>query len=245
MNINTAAAPVSIDVTVRGDVVPEAVEYARSKVERATAHAPDPVLAVRVVLTMAGDPAVERRARAEASVDVNGTQIRAVGLAPDMLAAIDQLDDKLTRNVRQYADRRRTRHRWIGLAAEHQWRHGDLATSRADVFPRPSEEREVVRRKTFASAPMTADEAAFEMDLLGHDFYLFTDVESGEERVVRRHGDEYAVVADGAALTEDEARRRLDLSGEDFLLYLDPEDGRGHVLYLRYDGHYGLITSAR
>lgn len=243
MSINETTAPLATDVTLRGDVPADAAEYARTKVARATAHAHQPVLASRVVLTLAGDPAVARRARAEANVDVNGTQVRAVGLGEQMYAAIDDLEGKLARNIRQLGDRVRTRHRWIGLAGEHDWRHGDLPTQRTATFPRPVAEREIVRRKTFASAPMTADEAAYEMDLLGHDFYLFTEVESGVDQVVRGFETGYAVMTDPPTLTEEEARSRLEASGEDLVFYTDAQ-GRGRVLYVRYDGHYGLITTA-
>lgn len=101
-----------------------------------------------------------------------------------------------------------------------------------------------MRRKTFAVEPMTADEAAFEMDLLAHDFYLFTDRATGEDSVVFRDDGGWRVVTDGALLTEAEAITKLELSGEPFVLYRDVEGGRGRVLYVRYDGHYGLITAA-
>ena len=50
----------------------------------------------------------------------------------------------------------------------------------------------------------------------------------------------------GAAptLSESEAKSRLDLTGEPFIFYLDAESGRGRVMYLRYDGHYGVITAS-
>lgn len=118
-----------------------------------------------------------------------------------------------------------------------------------------------MRRKTFALAPMTPDEAAYEMDLLGHDFYLFTDSRSGKEAVVYRDGEgRFAIrgeaVPDGESATlvelagsaptlaEAEAVTRLDLGGEPFVFFLDSQTGHGRVLYLRYDGHYGLITAA-
>lgn len=255
------AGPLSVEVTVRGDVSESAVDYARRKVEHVAGYAHEPVLAAHVVLTVAQDPAVEHRARAEASLDVNGTQLRAHALATDMLAAVDLLEERLQRNVAQHDDRNRTRHRWIGVAAEHEWRHGDLPSRREDHFPRPPEEREVVRRKTFALEPMTPDEAAFDMDLLGHTFYLFTDLQTGRDAVVYRDGQGgFAIQGEevpysatptlvesaGAAptLAEGEAISRLNLTGEPFLFYVDPDIGRGRVLYLRYDGHYGLITAA-
>jgi hypothetical protein len=119
--------------------------------------------------------------------------------------------------------------------------------------------------KTFALQPMTSDEAAYEMDLLDHDFYLFTNLETGADAVIyRRQGGGYGLVgklgerererehtvarlaAGGPppTLRLERARESLDLTGGRFVFYLDPADGRGRVLYRRYDGHYGLITAA-
>lgn len=254
-------APARVEVVTRGPVQDGDVDYARTKVEHVTRYANQPVSSARAVLTEASDPAVERHARAEASLDLRGRQIRAHALASDMTGAIDLLEQKLKENLLQHQDRVRTRHRWIGVATKHQWRHGDLATERAASFPRPPQERQVVRRKTFALTPMTVDEAAYEMGLLGHDFYLFTDSRSGKDAVVYRDGtgrfavrgevvvegeSEPLVQRAGSAptLTEPEARERLELAGEPFVFYLDPQSRRGRVLYLRYDGHYGLITAA-
>ncbi len=252
--------PLRVDVQVRGVVNDDAVGYATEKVEHVMGVANQSVLSARAVLTMAPDPALDRPARAEASLDVNGTQVRAQAVASDMVGAIDLLEDKLRRNLLQLQDRKRTRHRWIGVATGEGWRRGTLPTAREDFFPRPVEEREIVRRKTFAVAPMTPDEAAYEMEMLGHDFYLFTDSRSGREAVVYGDGDgRFAVrgeavlgeesaalvehVDSAPTLTEAEARSRLELSGEPFVFYLGADDGRGRVLYLRYDGHYGLITA--
>ena len=253
--------PVSVEVQARGPVPATVLAYARDKIDHVTRYASHPVLAARVVLTMAPDPALERPARAEASFDVSGTQIRAHALASDMTGAVDLLEEKLRDKLVHHQERERTRHRWIGVASEHEWRHGDLPTQREDHFPRPPEDREVMRRKTFDLSPMTPDEAAFDMDMLGHDFYLFTDLTTGKDALVYRDGDgrfgiRGEAVPDGGTdalveragtaptLSEAEAIDRLNVSGEPFLFYLEPDSGRGRVLYLRYDGHYGLITAA-
>jgi ribosomal subunit interface protein len=253
-------SPVTIDVVVRGPVLDRDAVFARSKVEHVIHYSNHPVLTAKVVLTAEENPALERPARVEASLDVNGTQVRAHAIAADMIGALDLLEDRLRQNLVQFQDRERTRHRWIGVAGEHQWRHGDLPTQRGASFPRSPQEREVVRRKTFALAPVTPDEAAFEMGLLGHDFYLFTDSRTGKDAVVFRDGDgRFAIrgevvvdpesaavvemVGEAPTLTEAEAVSRLDLSGEPFVFFVDAETGRGRVLYIRYDGHYGLITA--
>jgi hypothetical protein len=53
----------------------------------------------------------------------------------------------------------------------------------------------VVREKEHPAKPMTIDQALFEMELVGHDFYLFADADSGRPSVVyRRHGYDYGVI---------------------------------------------------
>jgi hypothetical protein len=53
----------------------------------------------------------------------------------------------------------------------------------------------VVREKTHAAAPMALDQALYEMELVGHDFYLYLDSDTGEPAVVyRRHGYDYGVI---------------------------------------------------
>lgn len=255
----TGAQPTFV-VTVRGAVTDKSAAYAEEKVRHVASCANQPVLSAHVVLTLAADPARERPALAEATLDVNGFAVRAQATASDMLGAVDLLEDRLQRNLVHHQERVRTRHRWIGDNTDREWRHGELPTQRGAQFPRPPENREVVRRKTFALEPVTPDEAAFDMDVLGHDFYLFTDLDSGNDAVIYRRDDGgYGVRGDvtpagegatpveleGSApvLSEAEAATRLDLAGEPFVFYLDRQTGRGRVLYLRYDGHYGLITA--
>ena len=53
----------------------------------------------------------------------------------------------------------------------------------------------VIRRKEFAATPMTVDDALYHMELIGHDFYLFQDSETGKPSVVyRRKGWNYGVI---------------------------------------------------
>ena len=255
MSVSEEQAPV--EVTLRGEVGDSAGRYAQEKVEQALSVARPRVLHAHVVLDHRHDPAVQRPARAAATVDVEGTTLRAHATAPTMGEAVDELEDRLRRRLVQLQDRTRTRHRWTGVATGHEWRHGDQPRKPVPYYPRPEESREVVRHKSFAAAPMTIDEAAFDMDLLDHDFYLFTDVESGESALVHRLPDGGYGVKGGATeesvaevthepspptLTDAEARIRLETDGEPFVFYLDTESGQGRVLYRRYDGHYGLIT---
>ena len=255
--MSVTAAPVPVEVTLRGNVGDFAGGYARDKVAAALELTPAPVLYVHAVLDWNHDPGRERPALAEVTVDLNGTIVRAHTSAPTMTEAVDELEARLRRQVVQLQDRGRTRHRWTGIATETEWRHGDLPRRPAPNFQRPVAEREVVRHKSFASEPMTVDEAAYEMDLLDHDFFLYRDLGSNGPALVHRlpenrygvqgvepDGTTAAVIHEPAppSLTDDEARGRLEADGEPFVFYLDSESGEGRVLYHRYDGHYGLIT---
>lgn len=248
-----------VDVVVRGEVPPEAVGYAREKVARAARFADRPVLMARLVLTLDADPAHDRPAQAEATVDVSGIPVRAKVAAATPTEAADFLQDRLQRRLDQLAKRRSDRHRWvdeISAAAR-------MPGQRPSYIDRPVEERQVVRRKSFAVAPLTPDEAAYEMDLLGHDFYLFTDAQTGQDAVIHRRDDgPFGLSEVGHAwvrppepslmvletapprLTEGQAIARLDAGGEPFVFHVDPQTGRGRVLYRRFDGNYGVIVRA-
>lgn len=251
--------PIPVAVTLRGNVGEYAGEYARNKITTALGVAHGPVLTAHVVLDWRHNPAAESHAIAEASANVDGLTVRAKTAAPTMPEAVDDLEYRLRRQLAQLQDRNRTRHRRTGIPAEHGWHHGDLPRHRVPYFPRPEGTREVVRHKSFASAPMTPDEAAYEMDLLDHDFFLYRDAASGAPRLVHQlpeggHGAQGAEPGGTTAsvtqappppsLTDGLARARLEAGGEPFVFYLDADTGAGCVLYHRYDGHYGLIELA-
>jgi hypothetical protein len=125
------------------------------------------------------------------------------------------------------------------------------------------EEREVVRRKTFAVDALTPTEAARELEELDHDFYLFQNAVTHEDNVIHRvPTGRYEVIqpTDGAdrdlgegispsalrpsTLRVEEAKDLLDLSDAPFVFFLDADTARGEVLYRRHDGHYGLVVAA-
>lgn len=251
--------PIPVTVTLRGNVGEYAGEYARNKISTALGVAHGPVLTAHVVLDWRHNPAAENHAVAEASANVDGLMVRAKTAAPTTREAVDDLEYRLRRQLARLQDRNRTQHRRAGIPAEHEWRHGDPPRHQVPYFPRSEGTREVVRHKSFASTPMTLEEAAYEMDLLDHDFFLYRDAASGAPALVHhRPGGGYGVP--GAepggttasvtqappphSLTEGQARARLEAGGEPFVFYLDAGTGAGCVLYHRYDGHYGLIELA-
>lgn len=118
----------TVAVTLRGEVPRRIQEYAAGKIGHVARYSREPVLAAHVVLELAADPARQRPAIAEATLDVNGTPVRAKVAADRMREAIDLLEDRLRRRLVQLEDRVRTRHRRIATAESYEWRHGDLPT---------------------------------------------------------------------------------------------------------------------
>ncbi len=152
-----------------------------------------------------------------------------------------------------------------GPAGAHEWRHGEEPSHRPDYYPRPLNEREIVRHKSFTLAVETPDEAAFDMDAMDYDFQLFTDADTRLDSVIYRAGPtgyRTARTAPGheraqptaVALTVSaqpaprlratEAVNRLELTAWPFMFFVNRDSGRGSVLYHRYDGRYGLIIPA-
>jgi ribosomal subunit interface protein len=136
------------------------------------------------------------RMRVELTCRTRGPVIRAEAAAADEYAAFDLAVAKLDNRLRRAADRRRVHHGVrtpVSVAA---------ATSGLPTADVPEETPEddaaapfVVREKEHAATPMTLEQAMFEMELVGHDFYLFVDETDAAPCVVyKRRGYDYGVV---------------------------------------------------
>jgi ribosomal subunit interface protein len=164
----------------------------------------------------------DRREKVELTVSSRGPAIRAEAAAEDRFAALDIAFAKLEARLRRACDRRKNRHgahapiRLVDLPEGNvplvlasgpelsQPRSGvaaDAADAEADGAGHlvPVEMQGdgplVVREKFHAASPMSIDQALFEMELVGHDFFLFTDAASGMPSVVyRRRGYQYGVI---------------------------------------------------
>jgi hypothetical protein len=178
------APRVDVQLTTRGDVPIGSATYAVDKIRAVVERVVRPVLSARVRLTLAPDPAVERPAMAQAVLDLDGHLLRAHTAAPTMREAIDRMEDRLVDQLdRLVPDWESTRG---AMPQPGQWRHSSVPAHRPEHYPRPPAERRVVRHKAFSLPRTTVDEAAFDMEMLDYDFYLFTDLDNGQDSVVYR-----------------------------------------------------------
>jgi ribosomal subunit interface protein len=161
--------------------------------------------------------------RVELTCVSRGPVIRAEAAADDMTAAFDLAWAKLESRLRKSADRRRV-HRGsrtpvsvaaatAGLAAAAEATGGSAPSDRNETpateasyetrVEHRGEGPMLVREKMHHASPMSLDQALYEMELVGHDFFLFADKDSGLPSVVyRRRGYDYGVI-------------RIDTSGAD------------------------------
>jgi ribosomal subunit interface protein len=146
----------------------------------------------------------ERCQHVEITCVSRGPVVRAQAIAGDFYSALDLASTKLEQRLRRSADRRRVhrgRRTPVSVAA---------ATAGLALFEPPvstatavdghevagdDEPWHIVREKEFSAEPMTVDDALYQMELVGHDFFLFNDKESGRPCVVyRRRAYDYGVI---------------------------------------------------
>ncbi len=115
---------------------------------------------------------------AQLTVRVRGTILRAEERAPDVFTAFDSVLDKMYRQIMRYKTRRRARGR----------AHKEELTPPIEDYEEDTR-KNIVRTKRFLVVPMDEEEAVDQMELLGHDFFLFLNVNTGELNVLYRRRD--------------------------------------------------------
>jgi ribosomal subunit interface protein len=196
------------------------------KLDKVTQFAPA-ALRVDVEISQEKNPRqTELSDRVELTVHENGAVIRSEARADDLYGALDVAYGKLLERLRRARDRRKDHRR--GRDRSHQGAGASLRTMPADqelpaslrepAAEAPGEAEEtsepsevdvaeagspvVIREKKHPANPMSVDDALYRMELVGHDFFLFVDADSGHPKVVyRRKGWNYGVIELDSELT--------------------------------------------
>jgi ribosomal subunit interface protein len=196
-----------VDVTVRGrnvEVPDHFRQHVTEKIERVERY--DHRI-IRVDVELYHEPNPRQSAscqRVEVTCATRGPVVRAEACASDFYRALDAAVAKLDSRMRRSADRRRV-HRGSRTPTSVAAATGGLSLNGATpvatlaLSQEQQEQKEfgglVVREKEHSAGPMTIDRALFEMELVGHDFYLFSDADTGRPSVVyRRKGYDYGVI---------------------------------------------------
>jgi putative sigma-54 modulation protein len=139
---------------------------------------------VELELAEETNPAISASNVAEATVWTRRHVVRAREASPDMKASIDNLVGKLERQIKQAREKTRGRPR-----------NAAKFPGGAEALPDEDGRGSIVRTKHFALKPMTPEEAVLQLELLGHAFYVFRNIETNEVSVVyRRDAGDYGLI---------------------------------------------------
>lgn len=170
----------TVRLSIKGkniDVTPSLKEYAEKRVAklykffqwREDVH-------VEVMLSV-----IKESHRAEITYRLGGFVMRGESTQRDMYAAIDEASDRIDRQVRRHKNR-------LQQKMHQSPRFADLVASQVAEVDE-DDALDVVRTKRFAVKPMDVDEAIMQMELLGHDFFVFAHADTEEVNVLYRRKD--------------------------------------------------------
>lgn len=157
----------------------------------------DEVTRVELELKVEKNPSIAEPCVCEATIFTRGPVIRAQERATDMYAAIDLVTDKLLRRVKKYHDRvhgknRKYHQKLTGPVAEAEEVTAAAAPAAAELegeLVAAGDNGRIVKTKQFALKPMSVVEATLQLELVGHDFFVFTNAETNRTNVVYRRND--------------------------------------------------------
>jgi putative sigma-54 modulation protein len=152
-------------------------EYAEEKLSKLGRQLADPTR-VELELAVERNPSISQNHVAEATIWTKGPILRAREASADHKVSIDQLVDKLERQVKRYREKQRPR-RAASLPE---------AGVPEDGIPIDDDPR-IVKSKQFAIKPMSPEEAVLQLELVGHDFFVFQNADTSDVNVVYRRRD--------------------------------------------------------
>ena len=175
-----------MDVTIRGRnvEVSEALKATVTEKVRKLSRFLDGMDHADIHFAEERNPRIADKDVCEVVLSGHGHMVRAKAAAADPFAAVDRVVDKLEHQIEKLKGKL--------IGRSHPRRHGSVNSApQQDSDEEESEPGQVriVKNKSFAIKPMTPEEAALQMDLLGHDFYFFTNAETEQAAVVYRRDD--------------------------------------------------------
>jgi len=155
-------------------------DYALGKVGKVEKYF-DRILKTEIEMSVERNPKIPENQVVEVTIFSSGPVIRAKESAVDMYQAIDLVSNKLERQARK------VKRKLIDRAhhAKNPFKESSLALEEEEEENEPV----IVKTKSFPLKPMTPEEATLQMDLVGHDFFVFINADTEETNVVYRRKD--------------------------------------------------------
>ncbi len=173
-----------MNLTVHGrhiEITDRIQGYVEKKVSRLEKFLPQ-IREVKAELVHSETQAASDRYTAQLTIWANGQILRAEESSDNIFASVDAIIDKMYRQIERFKGRR----------FKNKRRHAAAAAAAVDLAATllPEEISKIVRTKQFVAEPMLPEEAVEQMELLGHDFFVFFNIETNSLNIVygRRDG---------------------------------------------------------
>lgn len=173
-----------MELTIKGknvDLTDRLHEYVEKKVGKLDRYLPN-ITEARIELSQEGTRAAQDRLVCQITVRSNGTILRAEDRSEDMFTSIDTALDKMYRQIARYKGKQQNRWKGTGTTLPEPLPI-EIEDEIEDQDPR------IVRFKRFLMTPMHPEEAVEQMELLGHNFFVFFNGDAGEINVLYRRKD--------------------------------------------------------
>ena len=159
--------------------------YVEKKIKDRVQKFLDKITKVEVEISLEKNPSINLNNLIEVTLFAAGTVIRATDSGKDAFEAIDKVSSKIDRQIKRYKNKMIQKSR----------KQGSNSFEDVDIEKEEEKLQSIVRTKTFAIKPMTPEEATLQMELLGHDFFLFINSENNKASVVyKRKDDNYGLI---------------------------------------------------
>jgi putative sigma-54 modulation protein len=163
-------------------------EYSQRKIKNRVEKFLDKTTKIEVKFKLEKNPRISENKEAEITVFASGSVIRVTDTGSDFFEAIDKAGSKLERQIKKYREKlikRGRKNHFRDVAAEDIGKLGTDESKNIEDKIRKS----IVKTKTFILKPISPEEAVIQMELLGHDFFVFINSETERTAVVYRRKD--------------------------------------------------------
>ena len=164
--------------------------YVEKKMQRVLRHLPG-LSEAHVELALESTKGAEQRNVAQVTLRAGGKILRGEERSADLFTAVDAVMDRVVRQADRFKGKRQTqRKRTNGLRENVEaFEQEAVLTAEAPTADEVEAYQPIVRTKRFQTAPMDPDEAIEQMELLGHNFFVFYNSQDGQVNVVYRRND--------------------------------------------------------
>lgn len=160
--------------------------YTEKKIKNKIAKILDRATKLEIKFIYEKNPRINLDNRVEVTVFTPGSVIRATDSGADVYEAVDRVGSKLERLIKKYKEKLVSRGRKSEGRKEFAEIGEDVASAKDDSSKIGDS---IVKVKTFAIKPISPEEAILQMEMLGHDFFVFINSDSGRTAVVYRRKD--------------------------------------------------------